>query len=422
MSVNEYGKNKMEDVHYILITHGTKGDIIPFISLGRTLKQLSPNCGITILSNECWRKLCEVNGFEFYSIAPADPPQDKRDVTKFIRGNIRKSFGSATEWIINNIQRWRNPIVFSLLQHRGADIARDILEFRHFRVCLQPYTLFSSKAPPRPWGTNWELFEEFPRIAKFARWYLRYTYNNNVHAKMYNDLRKRYRLEPIRDLAAYQAVCGDILCLFPEWFLGEVGAANNYEGNLHFCGFPPPIGAEGMVDLDEVKYAASDVVISLGTGISAVPWELDVCLSVCRNLELSATIIASNVADITKVDKYDVNIIKQAYLPRLLNETRIFVHHGGMGVVSEGLRAGVKQIILPRIYDQHDNAERVQRLGVGVNISKPSLHRKLRKEFKSSSLEMQSSVARYVGEIEDSDCGRFADRVTKVIANDIRTS
>jgi UDP:flavonoid glycosyltransferase YjiC (YdhE family) len=41
------------------------------------------------------------------------------------------------------------------------------------------------------------------------------------------------------------------------------------------------------------------------------------------------------------------------------------VHHGGVGTVAQALAAGVPQLIMPLAHDQHDNAERVRRLGVG---------------------------------------------------------
>ena len=45
------------------------------------------------------------------------------------------------------------------------------------------------------------------------------------------------------------------------------------------------------------------------------------------------------------------------------------VHHGGIGCVSQALGAGVPQLIRPMAYDQHDNAARLRRLGVGDGLA-----------------------------------------------------
>jgi sterol 3beta-glucosyltransferase len=50
------------------------------------------------------------------------------------------------------------------------------------------------------------------------------------------------------------------------------------------------------------------------------------------------------------------------------------VHHGGAGTTGAALRAGVPQIVLPFIADQHFWAQRIAELGVGT---KPLKHKKL---------------------------------------------
>jgi vancomycin aglycone glucosyltransferase len=56
----------------------------------------------------------------------------------------------------------------------------------------------------------------------------------------------------------------------------------------------------------------------------------------------------------------DVNF--EALFPRVA----AVVHHGGAGTTTAAARAGVPQVAIPRNYDQHYFAGRIQRLGVGV--------------------------------------------------------
>jgi len=59
-----------------------------------------------------------------------------------------------------------------------------------------------------------------------------------------------------------------------------------------------------------------------------------------------------------------------AYVPfsTLLPRVSAFVHHGGIGTVSQALRAGVPQLIRPMAHDQFDNANRAVRLGVAMKL------------------------------------------------------
>jgi rhamnosyltransferase subunit B len=48
----------------------------------------------------------------------------------------------------------------------------------------------------------------------------------------------------------------------------------------------------------------------------------------------------------------------------------LVIHHGGIGSTAEGLRAGKPTLVVPFGNDQHDNASRVERLGVGLALDK----------------------------------------------------
>lgn len=47
----------------------------------------------------------------------------------------------------------------------------------------------------------------------------------------------------------------------------------------------------------------------------------------------------------------------------------MLVSHGGIGTVSQGLAAGVPQLIMPMAFDQPDNLARLRRLGVAAGLS-----------------------------------------------------
>jgi UDP:flavonoid glycosyltransferase YjiC (YdhE family) len=58
------------------------------------------------------------------------------------------------------------------------------------------------------------------------------------------------------------------------------------------------------------------------------------------------------------------------YVPfsQLLPCSAALIHHGGIGTCAQALAAGVPQIVVPLSHDQPDNANRLERLGVGRGI------------------------------------------------------
>ena len=66
------------------------------------------------------------------------------------------------------------------------------------------------------------------------------------------------------------------------------------------------------------------------------------------------------------------NISVFSYVPQtqLLPDVDIFITHGGINSTQEGLSAGIPLIVIPQIYDQFDNAKRVEELGAGIALDK----------------------------------------------------
>ena len=48
----------------------------------------------------------------------------------------------------------------------------------------------------------------------------------------------------------------------------------------------------------------------------------------------------------------------------------IFITHGGLNSVQEGLLAGIPLILIPQQCDQFDNAKRIEELEAGISLDK----------------------------------------------------
>jgi UDP:flavonoid glycosyltransferase YjiC (YdhE family) len=92
-------------------------------------------------------------------------------------------------------------------------------------------------------------------------------------------------------------------------------------------------------------------------------------LAVCERLKLRA-IFLTPYSDQVPVDlPSTVRHFPFISLQRLAPFGAALVHHGGIGTCAQGLRAGIPQLIKPVFFDQHDNAARIESLGVGQRVA-----------------------------------------------------
>lgn len=74
-------------------------------------------------------------------------------------------------------------------------------------------------------------------------------------------------------------------------------------------------------------------------------------------------------------------------------------HHGGIGTTAKAIAAGLPQLVIPRAHDQPDNASRVERLGLGLQVPYPfgsasRTFRALRQLLASADIQKKCSQTR----------------------------
>jgi MGT family glycosyltransferase len=77
---------------------------------------------------------------------------------------------------------------------------------------------------------------------------------------------------------------------------------------------------------------------------------------------------AGALTDLTQLGNLPDNFIVRNYVPQLdvLQRTDVFITHGGMNSVHEGLYYGVPEIVIPQQLEQNINGKRVVETGVGL--------------------------------------------------------
>ena len=64
-------------------------------------------------------------------------------------------------------------------------------------------------------------------------------------------------------------------------------------------------------------------------------------------------------------------MLATGYVPfsAVLPRAALLIHHGGIGTVAQAVAAGIPQLMVPRAFDQFDNAARIERLGLGRSLA-----------------------------------------------------
>ncbi len=78
-------------------------------------------------------------------------------------------------------------------------------------------------------------------------------------------------------------------------------------------------------------------------------------------------IISRGWADLSVVENEpDCRTIGEVNLLALFKRVAAVVHHGGAGTTTLAAQAGIPQVVIPQLYDQHYWAQRVHHLGIGI--------------------------------------------------------
>jgi UDP:flavonoid glycosyltransferase YjiC (YdhE family) len=106
------------------------------------------------------------------------------------------------------------------------------------------------------------------------------------------------------------------------------------------------------------------IVFTLGDSTAYDPGEFfKESLAAVRKLGRRALFLSGGAPGVVASVSEEVAVVPYAPLEVVLPQAAALVHHGGIGTIGLGLRAGCPMLIMPRSHDQPDNAARAARLG-----------------------------------------------------------
>lgn len=361
----------------VLTTHGTLGDLHPYLALALELRTRGHNP--VIASCKVHQEKVESCDLEFRCIRPDLPTDDlelhqrltepRRGLERVIREWMMPAIHETYEDLIDVIQQHKADLLVSQILIFPAPIIAEKTGIRWISTELQPGAVMSAYDPPvmapipglanlRGLGSGFH--KALFGIAKLP---------SRTWSQPVAHLRRDLNLPPGNNpLFAGRHSPHLVLALFSR-VLGS--PQPDWPSNVRVTGFPFYDEKNSTLSRDLETFLTEGeppIVFTLGSSAVLDPGQFyGESIAAISRLNTRAVLLTGN--DRITYD-WPRNIIAAPYAPyeKIFPAASVIVHHGGVGTTGQALRAGKPMLVMPFGGDQYDNGARIERLGVGRTI------------------------------------------------------
>ena len=365
-------------MHVILIPIGSSGDVHPQLALGSAL--LRRGHRVTIVTSDYFKPLADHLGLEFVTLSTKEEYEELMMLPDL--WHPRKGFELLLKvgmlGLLERLYETLAPLyrpgetVFAASSMAlSARLVQEKLGAPLATVHLQPAVLRSMHEhlvlpgmPNIPRGApHWFKRLLFYLIDLNADWLM---------AKELNRYRAKLDLPPVRRaLNGWWNSPQLILAMFPKWFAPP---PPDWPKQLLMTGFPLFDAGEAQpVSPEAAEFFAEGeppIVFTAGTAMRQGADFFHAAAEACRLLGRRGALLTPGREQLPQELPPGVRHFDYAPFGQILPQAAAFVNHGGIGTLSQGLAAGVPQLIMPVSFDQPDNAYRLQNLGAGLSIKR----------------------------------------------------
>lgn len=366
----------------LLTALGSYGDVYPMIGLGVALRGRGHE--VTVITNPQFAEDVSGAGLQAVGVSSAERyDQLTRDPGLWspTRG-LRVVFEQGSLAILGELYeliRERHRPGETVVAAHGLDlssrVAAEKLGVPVASVVYAPMAIWSETRPPRmPAGLAWPDGPLWMHRLQF--WLGEQVLINRVVLPELQTFRSSLGLPKLtRGYWDWYYGVAPPLCLFPDWFVSPDGVVpNDWPAGTVTTGFPLGDGAGGHDErLDPAVEAFLDagdppIVFTPGSAMRQGERFFAAAVDACARLGRRGVLLTKYAEQLPK--NLPPTMLAPGFTPlaRLLERSAAFVHHGGIGSSARGLVAGVPQLIQPMAFDQHDNAQRLQQLGVADEL------------------------------------------------------
>lgn len=377
--------NTVKKTRVVMTTIGSLGDLNPYIALALEMKKR--NVAPVIATSETYRERVESLAIDFHPIRPAMPAPETPEYVEMVDGVVDPNHGA--EYLFKRILV---PAIRDMYQDLSAAIKGADLLVTHpivlagpplaqksgipwVSTVLAPASLWSAFDPWVPPNTPW-----LHGLLKLGGPYLAWLYRKLIEALTDPWLSQVY------DFRGELGLPRGEHALFDGQFAPDLNLAlfsnvmcepqADWPANTTITGFPffdkkdnSPVDSELLRFLNN---GPAPIVFTLGSAAVHVGGNFyRESVAAAKLLNRRAILLVGSDRNLPK-HPLPEGIAAFNYAPfgELLPRAAAMVHQGGVGTTGQGLRAGIPMLVVPFAHDQHDNAARVERLGVARTIAR----------------------------------------------------
>lgn len=344
----------MENI--LIITHGSGGDVKPFIKIGRMI--VTKGYNVTILTHCIYENEVKLNNLNFVAIDTYEEYKDKNDKLNYLSDAIKQS----KEYIEFN------------KKYCGAD--RTYKEYKIISQYCDPDTIIIFRHRFSLAGLLAAEKYRLPAISVFlAPNYIQHLqlHEELIGKEMRNEInivRGKIGLEEISNWTEWMCSPKLKIGLWPNWYAKEEIESIN---NMFAIGFPEKKNINKYEIPDKIKEFIKGkkkiAIITAGTSNAINPNFYKIAAESCIKAKINGILITAFDEFVPRNLPSTILRLKEAPLKNIMPYANVIIHHGGIGTCSEALACGIPQLIMAHLADRPDNANRLKKLGVAKVFS-----------------------------------------------------
>lgn len=371
----------------LLTCFGSLGDLFPYLAVAKTLQARGHQ--VTVGSTALYQQQIEAESIRFthlrcgldrYTTPESvrrlltsffDPVRGGKVITEEMMTQIRDTFLDTRVALADADVVISNPLAFATpiaCRERGVPWLSTV---------LAPMFLLSTYDPPivtpAPWMINLHRFSPALYRGAFAlikRATLSWT-------KPLHELCRELDLPAPAGNPLFEGQYSPYgtLAMFPSGF---AEAQPDWPSQTRMTGFPyfSTSAGDASAELQIETFLAAGappMVFALGSSAVNIAGDFYVTsASIARQLGQRAVLVygqhADQIKDIPPGD--DILAIPYVTYDKLFAGASVIVHQGGIGTLAQAMRARRPMLVVPFGFDQPDNGQRIQRLGLGLTLSR----------------------------------------------------
>lgn len=358
--------------HFLLSTFGSAGDVFPVLGLALELKKRGHDA--TIATNPHFESLIARYGVAFEATGTEaeydacirhpdlwHPTKAFGHIARTLQPVLRRQYAICAE----HFSRRADTVCVANVYGFGALNAREKLGMKVVTLHLQPAPLWSDIDPPalpNLFGPRW-------LKGLLYRAGCKYVIDPTVLPDL-NAWREELGLAPVKSITKFWNSPDGVLGMFPAWYAPP---QVDWPPRIELTDFPLWNDAANLpldADLETFLRAGSPPIV-FTPGSANVHGEafFQTAVAACEKLGRRGLLLTIYPEQLPANLPDSVRHVRYAPLDLLLPRCAAFVHHGGIGSMSQALLAGIPQLIMPLAHDQFDNLARIKKLNAGDGLS-----------------------------------------------------